>query len=420
MKTRTLIIIGITLAIVISITYVSLTYNQEIKLATGMMTSDEKPQPSKLSDPICFVVDKATSGETGSAVAMGACLTLKQFEEMGCTKPMLEHILRYSNLLDEEVDGPVYLEWAGLPKDVTQENFDKCFDSILEKRPMLNSKLQDESKTCPNGQDYNQVLFKCVISCEDDFVYNGYTDSCTTVFELKYHGYCDEVFTYNPSSHTCYSDDGSLQTPLKDPPRTAPPEPELNPETRSIVTVQDRPANRTIVPITITEKTTNAQTLDTVVQWNFSLLGIEMATLNDYWGNLADQYITTELVDQEGNDVVDYSRVPDGQILYKLSLQYYPAICDDGQKIKGEGGYPEPIPIKNGTTDVFLKSGSMGLYPDSEGKYFFDFVSGFETDVEYHPNVIVISEETKKCQLEIKRGDFTDVYYTHAVFGFDD
>ncbi len=192
------------------------------------------------------------------------------------------------------------------------------------------------------------------------------------------------------------------------------------PETRSIVTVQDRPANRTIVPITITEKTTNAQTLDTVVQWNFSLLGIEMVTLNDYWGNLADQYITTELVDQDGNDVVDYSRVLDGQIFYKLSLQYYPAICDDGQKIKGEGGYPEPIPIKNGTTDVFLKSGSMGLYPDSEGKYFFDFVSGFETDVEYHPNVIVISEETKKCQLEIKRGNFTDVYFTHAVFGFED
>jgi len=81
-------------------------------------------------------------------------------------------------------------------------------------------------KTCPDGYSYNQVLFKCVVSCENDLVYNGYTDSCTTPFELKYHGFCNEGFTYNPSSHTCYSDDGKSQTPLKDPPRTPPPEPE--------------------------------------------------------------------------------------------------------------------------------------------------------------------------------------------------
>ncbi len=196
--------------------------------------------------------------------------------------------------------------------------------------------------------------------------------------------------------------------------------PELNPVTKSIITVQDRPVNRTIVPITITEKTTNAESLDTITQWNFSILGIEMSTLNNYWGNLADQYITTEFVDQNGNDVLDYSRIPDGRIFYKLSLWYYPASCEGGQKVTGEGGYPEPIPIKKGASDVFFKSGDIGLYPDDDGKYFFDFVSGFETEIEFHPNVKVISQETKKCNLEIERGNFTDVYYTNAVFNFED
>ncbi|AFS80708.1 hypothetical protein NKOR_04090 [Candidatus Nitrosopumilus koreensis AR1] len=90
------------------------------------------------------------------------------------------------------------------------------------------AKDKDESKSCPDGQNYNEILFKCVVSCEDDLVYNGYTDSCTTEFELKYHGFCDDEFTYDPLSHICYSDDGTLQTPLKDPPRTAPPEPECS------------------------------------------------------------------------------------------------------------------------------------------------------------------------------------------------
>ena len=57
-------------------------------------------------------------------------------------------------------------------------------------------------------------------------MYNGYTDSCTTEFELKYHGFCNEEYIYNPSTHKCISNQGLSHNPLKDPPRTAPPEPE--------------------------------------------------------------------------------------------------------------------------------------------------------------------------------------------------
>lgn len=268
--------------------------NREIELNQNHLAYDP------ISDPICFVVDRASSGETGSGVTMDTCLTLKQFEEMGCTKPMLEHILRYSNLLDEEIDGPIYLDWAGLPDGITQEKFQECFDAISEKRTLIkeisdlkfrqsncenfggiwlsepnecegiteaqcsqmNAAYSEESSCryypnlddcfesvvsvcseysesdynlqlsdCPEGQTYNEILFKCVISCEEDLVYNGYTDSCTTEFELKYHGFCNDGYTYQPPTHLCLSDGSGFPVnlshePLKDPPRTAPPEPE--------------------------------------------------------------------------------------------------------------------------------------------------------------------------------------------------
>lgn len=133
-----MIIIGLIIAIVISGISVSLAYNQEIKLATGMITSDKKPQPQRiLSDPICFVVDRATSGETGSAVTMGTCFTLKQFEEIGCTKPMLEHLNKHSNILDFESDGAYYLDFIGLPDGMSQEKFEGCWDVFIEKRTNL-------------------------------------------------------------------------------------------------------------------------------------------------------------------------------------------------------------------------------------------------------------------------------------------
>lgn len=95
---------------------------------------------NKISDPICFVVDRS-SGKT-SGVTMDRCVTLKQLDEMGCTKPMLEHLYRYSNLLDYEPDGIMYLEWAGLPYGISQEAFDKCVDVVLEMRPIFNSNNQ--------------------------------------------------------------------------------------------------------------------------------------------------------------------------------------------------------------------------------------------------------------------------------------
>src|SRR3989338_7324033 len=122
MKTRLLIIIAI---IAVSITSVSLVYNQEIKLATDMMISGEKPKLPHIPDPLCFVIDRATKG-SGEAVTIDACFPLSDLETLECTKPMLEHIYKYTNLLDEEFDGNYYRDLIGLPEGISEEEYDKC------------------------------------------------------------------------------------------------------------------------------------------------------------------------------------------------------------------------------------------------------------------------------------------------------
>lgn len=72
--------------------------------------------------------------------------------------------------------------------------------------------------------------------------------------------------------------------------------PNPKPYTQSIITIHDRLPDRTIVPITTTQITLNAESLDTIIEYNFSMLNITMRSLGDYWGNLPNQYITNEMV----------------------------------------------------------------------------------------------------------------------------
>ena len=54
--------------------------------------------------------------------------------DLGCTEPAINHVSRYSNLLDDSFDGTYYIEWIGLPDDLSQVELDKCVKIILEKR----------------------------------------------------------------------------------------------------------------------------------------------------------------------------------------------------------------------------------------------------------------------------------------------
>lgn len=55
---------------------------------------------------------------------------------LGCDQPILAHLAKYSNLLDEEFDGTFYIDWKGLPGGVSQEKFDWCVDFIKEIRQL--------------------------------------------------------------------------------------------------------------------------------------------------------------------------------------------------------------------------------------------------------------------------------------------
>lgn len=149
MKTKLkFIIIGIVLTSIVFGTYQSLMY-QCGTLPVFMETprnpnlwncleiwenQSEQPQPRRiLPDPICFVIT-ATSGETGSAVSLEQCFPLNDFEKLGCTKPMLEHTYKYTNLLDEQFDGTYIRNLVGLPDGTSEEEYDECTGSIFENR----------------------------------------------------------------------------------------------------------------------------------------------------------------------------------------------------------------------------------------------------------------------------------------------
>jgi hypothetical protein len=144
MKSRLLIIIGIIMILAVSIIFISLVYNQELKLATGMMISDEKPESTYIPDPICIVLDRAT-GSSGGAMTMDACYPLSDFESLGCDRIMLEHIYKYTNLLDEYFDGNYYRDAIGLPDGVLEEEYVKCSDAIYEKRKHISESREIES-----------------------------------------------------------------------------------------------------------------------------------------------------------------------------------------------------------------------------------------------------------------------------------
>lgn len=151
MKTRFLLITGISVAVfligVIVYPYINETsfdddYPHDIKTALDSTTS--------IPDPICIVLDQAT-GSSGGDMTMDACYPLSDFESLGCDRIMLEHIYKYTNLLDEYFDGTYYRDFAGLPDGVSEEEYEKCADAIFEKRKHISESREIESFSIVEG-----------------------------------------------------------------------------------------------------------------------------------------------------------------------------------------------------------------------------------------------------------------------------
>ena len=153
MKPRILIISGI--AALIGITII---------LGANMMMESAKQREIELNqshlvwdvipNPVCFTVDRATSGQADGAIEMGACYPLSNFESMGCTKSMLDHLYEYSNVLSPEYNGAIYLDFIGLPDGMSQEKFDECFENLNEFRMSLHSESLSEPEIMPRYEKY--------------------------------------------------------------------------------------------------------------------------------------------------------------------------------------------------------------------------------------------------------------------------
>ena len=156
MKTRFLIIVGIIVFVAISITYVSLAYNQEIKIALGLIISDDEPQFQHIPDPLCLTTI-APSDKKENDVSLEKCMPLRHLEIIGCTYTMLEHISRYTNLFDEEFDGILIREWVGLPEGVSEEDYEKCLEFLHERRIKPLDETAVESKSKPSQWDFRTL-----------------------------------------------------------------------------------------------------------------------------------------------------------------------------------------------------------------------------------------------------------------------
>jgi len=100
MKTRPLILIGTVLAL--------------SSLSLPFIISETSPKPEIPKMPNLELIDELV--------------------DLGCTEPAINHLSRYSNLLDDSFDGTYSLDWISLPDDLSQVELDKCVKIILEKR----------------------------------------------------------------------------------------------------------------------------------------------------------------------------------------------------------------------------------------------------------------------------------------------
>ena len=100
MKTRQLTLIGTVLAV--------------SSLSLPFIISETSPKPEIPKTPNLELIDKLI--------------------DLGCTEPAINHVFRYSNLLDDSFDGTYYIDAIEYPDGLFQVEFDKCVKIILEKR----------------------------------------------------------------------------------------------------------------------------------------------------------------------------------------------------------------------------------------------------------------------------------------------
>lgn len=154
-----------------------------------------------------------------------------------------------------------------------------------------------------------------------------------------------------------------------EPERTPPPEPPFekqDPDTKIEVMFGDRLSNQ-LVPVIITEVTTNADDLNKITVWNFDLIGHSGGNRYVTWDVLSkDKRIGYEITKADtGLDIVNCS---DESALYVIPLDPhgYEMNCGLFWTVNGESTHPTTFPIHN-THTILAKNSRMGIFPYPNG-----------------------------------------------------
>jgi hypothetical protein len=124
--------------------------------------------------------------------------------------------------------------------------------------------------------------------------------------------------------------------------------------------------NDKLVPVTFTEVTTHAETLDEITVWNFGLIGYSGGDRGIVWDTLPDEInrIWYEITDDNGKKIIDNIRMP-GSWAVPADQHIYTMDCGLFQTVEGESAHPTSILIKNNTSIIHARNSWMGIYPDS-------------------------------------------------------
>lgn len=195
---------------------------------------------------------------------------------------------------------------------------------------------------------------------------------------------------------------------------------EIEPSTRIEISFGNV-AEKKLLPVVISQITTNAKSLDVIKVWGFELIGHSGDDRGKAWEIIPrEQRIWYEITDEQGQDVIDKTRMPENWARPD-DLHIYQMDCGLFHIVEGESAHPIAFAINEGTTTIIAKNTDKGIYPNSNGEYSIEFASIFENSVKLPEGAEIISQESKDCKLtqnieDDYEGKYTEGYYTKMVF----
>ena len=183
------------------------------------------------------------------------------------------------------------------------------------------------------------------------------------------------------------------------------------PEKEIIITIGDPVNKKGLLPIITIEKTSNVESLDSVIDWNFLPLN------HGEWGALGDRLSWDTLPSQ--SRLHNVTGISNGELVQLHPyigrndiLRIYDATCQ-GEKIQILSADPVSVLIPENFSSVSVTDSEAGLLP-VKGLYTLQFASFFDQEIVLPDNAVVLSSEEKRCA--VNHDEYSSGKYSNIVF----